>query len=98
MILYLLFKPRRNQRKDYCIRVLQNKDYKMSKIYHVVYNEIRGTFQKLEDGEDDSFWFTTIDYLRLYLNVLDANAIYLEDKEEQTKLVLKELHKRGLHI
>jgi len=70
----------------------------MSKIYHVVFNEIRGTFQKLEDGEDNSFWFETSDYLRWYLNVLDANAIYLKDKEEQTKLILKELEKRRLKL
>lgn len=69
-----------------------------SKIYHVVYNEIRGTFQKLEDGEDDSFWFTTSDYLLWYLKVLDSDSIYLEDKEEQKKLILDELAKRGLKL
>jgi len=70
----------------------------MGKIYHVVFNEIRGTFQKLEDGEDDSFWFTTSDYLIWYLKVLDSDSIYLEDKEEQKKLILDELAKRGLKL
>ncbi|NHO34446.1 hypothetical protein [Acetobacter fallax] len=70
----------------------------MKGIHHVIYNDIRGTFQNLEDGEDNSFWFTTSDYLRWYLDILDNNYIYLEDKKEQTKLILNELNKRGLKV
>lgn len=70
----------------------------MKGIHHVIYNDIRGAFQKLEDGEDNSFWFNTSGYLRWYLDVLDNNYIYLEDKKEQTKLILNELNKRGLKI
>jgi len=78
--------------------ILESEQSRISKIYHVVYNDIRGTFQKLEDNEDNSFWFTTSDYLRWYLKVLDSNCIYLEDKEEQVELILEELRERGFNI
>lgn len=70
----------------------------MKGIHHVVYNEIRESFQKLEDGEDDSSWFDTAEYLLWYLKILENDYLYLEDQNTQKEMILNELSKRGLKI